>query len=67
MSIRLLAIELYKARQKVDTLEKQLAACELSEKDKLAVERKAAVREWETLRRMLDGKKETSCSGGRFH
>ncbi len=57
MSIRLLAIELYRAQREVDRLEKELAAAPYREQDAIRdlLRRKKA--EWQQIRNMLDGAK----------
>ena len=60
MSIKALAIELYKAQQKVHRLQDRLEKASLGEKDQLHRELKGAEAELNQLRRMLDGEKEAS-------
>jgi Skp family chaperone for outer membrane proteins len=66
MSIRALALDLYKAQQNVDDLQKALSAAAPGEKDRIARELHAAQHELQTLRRMLDGKKESGSFRKRF-
>ena len=61
--IRALALDLYKARQAVEKLEKTMAGAAPAEKDALARELRAAQKEVEVLRKMLDGKKESGSPG----
>lgn len=60
MSIRAVAQDLYKAQQKVSTLEKQIEQATLAEVDELRGELRFAKREFEMIRKMLDGEKESS-------
>jgi hypothetical protein len=57
MSIKALALELYRAQQKVSDLEKKLEQAAHPEKDLLVEELRVAVSEMKMLRRMLDGAK----------
>ena len=57
MSIKALAIELYRAQQKVDRLEKELARAELKDKERIRQELQVAIAERKQLRKMLDGAK----------
>jgi hypothetical protein len=57
MSIKALALELYRAQQKVSRLEKELEQGAPLEKDRIKDELRAAVAEMKMLRRMLDGEK----------
>jgi len=58
MVIRALAIELYRAQQKVHTLQEQLEEAPLSEKDSLRQELRTATAECDQLRRMVESKKQ---------
>jgi len=58
MVIRALAIELYRAQQKVHTLQEQLEEAPLSEKDSLRQELRTATAECDQLRRMVEAKKQ---------
>lgn len=58
MSIRGLALDLYRAQQKVDHLEKELQVRPPEEHDALREELRHAKAEWQLLRKMLDGEKE---------
>lgn len=60
MSIRLLAIELYKAQQKVHTLQDQFEQASRGSRDKIRNELRVAEAELNQLRRMMDGEKEPS-------
>ncbi len=59
MSIRAIALELYKAQKKVAELEKALADAGHGAAEKLGQELRAAEKEMHMLRRMLDGEKES--------
>ncbi|KGO35197.1 MAG: hypothetical protein WBN83_09880 [Desulfoprunum sp.] len=65
MSIRHLALDLYRAQQKVDKLEKALAAALPREPAPLEEELRVARAELRMLRKMLDGEKESGLSRGR--
>ncbi len=60
MSIKLLAIELYRAQQEVAGLEAQCAVSALPSNVKLLDELRQARAELQLLRKMLDSKKESS-------
>ncbi len=60
MSIKLLAIELYRAQQEVAGLEAQGAVVPLTSKVNLLDELRQARAELQLLRKMLDDKKESS-------
>lgn len=57
MSIKAIALELYRAQQKVSRLEKELEPAAPLEKDRIKGELQAAITEMNMLRRMLDGTK----------
>ena len=57
MSVRSLAIELYKVQQKVHGLEEELENSPLKSKEKVKLELKLARAELKVLRNMLDGEK----------
>jgi len=59
MSIKALALELYRARQKVDMIEKELELQSGKEQETLKNALKTAQKEWQMLRKMLDGRKES--------
>ncbi|MBB5349358.1 hypothetical protein JWG42_12980 [Desulfoprunum benzoelyticum] len=59
MSIRHLALDLYRAQQKVDKLEKALAAASPRELAAVEDELRVARADLQLLRKMLDGEKET--------
>ena len=59
MSIKALALELYRAQQKVDMIQKKIEAGSSGEQKKLENELKIAQKEWQMLRKMLDGQKES--------
>jgi hypothetical protein len=66
MSIRAVALDLYKAQQKVAQLEKDIEDAASSEKEVLAQELKFAQKEWQMIRKMLDGEKESGSFRKRF-
>ncbi len=60
MSIRLIAIELYRAQKKVEKLEKQLETAPLPEKESIREKLRMASAELQHLRKMMDGAKTPS-------
>lgn len=66
MSIRLMAMDLYRSQQNVDQLQKKVEECSEEEKMCLKMELKAAIQERDILRRMLDGEKESGEFRRRF-
>jgi hypothetical protein len=66
MSIRLIAKDLYKAQQNVEQLQKKYDDSSVTEKTLLGIELKAATQEWDIIRRMLDGEKESGEFRKRF-
>jgi len=66
MSIRALALDLYRAQQAVDKLQKALSAAAPAEKDGIAGELRAAQKELEMLRKMLEGRKESGSFRKKF-
>lgn len=66
MSIRSLALDLYRAKQAVDRLEKTHENACQDEKTALGQELKMAQQELAMLRRMLDGEKESGSFRKRF-
>lgn len=66
MSIKAIAQELYRAQQNVERLEKEIEVVPSSEKDGLREELRQARAEWQILRKMLDGEKETSSFRKKF-
>jgi hypothetical protein len=60
MSIRNLALDLYRAQQNVERLEKAIANATPGELAALEDELRGAKAEWRMLRKMLDGEKETA-------
>lgn len=66
MSIRALARDLYQARQEVERLQKILAEAAPGERDGITQELRAAQKELEILRKMLDGEKESGSFRQRF-
>lgn len=59
MSVKALAIDLYKAQLRVSGLESELKNPAAPDKEKIREELRIARAEWKILRRMLDGEKET--------
>ena len=57
MVIKALAADLYRAQQKVHSLEEQLEHVPLAEKESLQRELRAATAERDQLRRLVDAKK----------
>ena len=57
MSIRAIALELYRAQQKVGSLEAKLEEAPLDKKESLRLELREAQAEWKMLRKILDGEK----------
>ncbi len=66
MSIKALALELYRARQKVDMIEKEIGIKYGKEQEILKNDLKTAQKEWQILRKMLDGRKESGSFQRRF-
>ncbi len=66
MSIKLLAVELYRAQQKVDSIQKEIEKADYKEQESLKSELKVARKEWQMLRKMLDGKKESGSFNKKF-
>ena len=66
MSIKALALELYRARQKVDMIQKDIELTSGKEQETLKNELKTAQKEWQLLRKMLDGRKESGSFQKRF-
>ena len=60
MPIKALAFELYKAQQKVHTLQDRIETAPLGERDHLRQELKRAEAELNQLRRIMDGEKASS-------
>ena len=58
MVIRALAIELYRAQQKVHKLQEQLKSAELHEKQRLKEKLRIATAERDQMRRLVEGKKQ---------
>lgn len=67
MSIRALALELYRANQKVEKLKKDFEACSEVDKAHLKADLHAAEQELQLLRKMLDGEKESGAYRKRFY
>jgi len=66
MSIKALALELYHAQQKVDMIKKKIETSPGGEDKILENELMAAQKEWQMLRKMLDGQKESGSFIKRF-
>ena len=64
MSIRALAIELYRAQQRVHRLQDHLEKASINDRDRLRHELNQAKVECRQLRRMMDGEKEPSPFSG---
>jgi len=60
MSIKLLALELYRAQQKVYQLEEQLAEALLNQQDAIGWQLREAKEELRQLRNMMEGAKSPS-------
>lgn len=59
MSIRAIAKDLYRARQKVDAKQKELEAASVGEQPAVQIELREAEKELQMLQRMLDGEKQS--------
>jgi len=66
MSIKVLAIELYRAQQKVDKIRKSIEKEPYEQQEILKGELKEAEREHQMLRKMLDGRKESGSFKKKF-
>ncbi len=66
MSIKALALDLYRAHKVVDELRKTLEKASADEQELLKNELKKAENEYRILRNMLDGEKDTASSRKRF-
>lgn len=66
MSIKAIAQDLYKAQQKVSSIEKKLESASPKEADILRGELRVAKREYDMIRKMLDGEKESSSFRKKF-
>ena len=66
MSIRALALDLYRAKQKIADLEKMQLKGSAAEQDGLQQELEIAIQEEKMLRKMLDGEKESGDFRKRF-
>lgn len=60
MSIKRLALDLYKAQQNVERLERAIAEALPNEPADLKEELRGAMAEWQMLRKILDGEKENA-------
>lgn len=67
MSIKALALELYRARQNVDRIQKEIEISSGETEQSLKDELKIAEKEWQMLRKMLDGHKESGSLKKRFN
>ncbi len=66
MSIKALALDLYRVHRVVDGLRKALEKASADEQEILKYKLKKAENEYRILRNMLDGEKETASSRKRF-
>ena len=66
MSIKALALELYRAQQKVEMIKRKIETSPVGEDKILENELRAAQKEWQMLRKMLDGQKESGSYIRRF-
>jgi hypothetical protein len=66
MSIRSIALELYRAKQKTDALQKMHDEASLDQRASLIEELNLAKKELHMLRRMLDGEKESGATRQKF-
>lgn len=66
MSIRALALDLYKARQRVEGLQAEYDKAEPGDRPALLQQLNSAKQELQLLRRMLDGEKESGSFRKRF-
>lgn len=66
MSIRAIAVDLYKAQQKRDALKAKIEAAAPAELASLEIELKAAEQEYQMIKRMLDGEKESGAFRKKF-
>ena len=66
MSIRAIALDLYKAHSKVTSLQKKIVDASPAEKDALTRELQSAQKELQILRKILDGEKESGSFRLRF-
>jgi predicted nucleic acid-binding Zn-ribbon protein len=66
MSIKAIARDMYKARQKVDKLEREMENASFKEQDALRGELRIAQKELNMLRKILDGEKESSSFRKKF-
>ncbi len=66
MSIKALALELYRAKQNVDRIQREIESNSSKEQQVLKNELKIAQKEWQMLRKMLDGQKESGPFQERF-
>ena len=66
MSIKLLAVELYRAQQKVDSIQKEIEKADYKEQESLKSELRVAGKELQMLRKMLDGQKESGSFRKKF-
>lgn len=66
MSIRAIARDLYRAQQNIDKIEKALKEVSHAEQDALRHELRQASNEYELIRKMLNGEKESSSFRKKF-
>ena len=60
MSIKAIALDLYRAQQKVSKIEALVEEASINEKDALREDLREAKAEWQVLRNILNGEKSTS-------
>ncbi|MBW1636162.1 MAG: hypothetical protein JRC87_09295 [Deltaproteobacteria bacterium] len=66
MSIKLLALELYRAQQNVERILKEMERASAGDRESFTKDLADARREWEMLRKMLDGHKESGSFRRKF-
>jgi 5-bromo-4-chloroindolyl phosphate hydrolysis protein len=66
MSIKLLALDLYKAQQNVERLRTEMEGASPEDQVVLKRELADARKEWEVLRKMLDGRKDSGSFRQKF-
>jgi len=66
MSIKALALELYRAQQKVDEIRDSIGKATYEQQERLKEEMRVAKQEHRMLRKMLDGRKESGSFNKKF-
>lgn len=66
MSIRAIAVDLYKAQQKRDAIKTKLEAACPADLASLEIELRGAEQEYKMIKRMLDGEKESGAFRTKF-